>query len=408
MCAQHGAEVVERLSGRLPVHRGALDEPGRLTCVAEHHPRLGGLVRGADVDPGSGRPLAVPDRLHGIALGERCPTLRQSGSGAERWTREAPGDLAESVGRCRAVPTSAAATAISTCAPSSGASRSAPYGGRSFDGTSNGLSIASAISAAAPATSPCASRSSASPGCGIHELAWAARKASSAPVRSPLRSRMLPSSVSGHPNSLRIHGRSSSQASSASSSARVARAGQPVHLRSVHPTTATEPAECGVVAPVLHRLGPLPRPLVHGQTLHSADQFAVGHPRGHVVDPAGHQRQRDVVEDLETLGGSAFEDEEPGRRHPPDQDGRFDAVAPAEFDRRPSVQARGSPCPRTTTARRCAPSRPPRGPVSHPCRPRVARRGGATHGSAPSIRCRSSGTLRPSRRLVRPAPPRRR
>ena len=92
---------------------------------------------------------------------------------------------------------------------------------------------------------------------------------------------------------------------------------------------------------MLHRLGPLPRPLVHGQALHGTDQFAVGHARGHVVNGTGHQGQRDVVEDLQALVGLAFEDEEPGGGDPPDQDGRFDAVASSELDRRVGIQPGG-------------------------------------------------------------------
>ena len=118
-----------------------------------------------------------------------------------------------------AVVASLARSAISACAASSGANRRSANGGTSLDGVSIGCSIASAIIAAAESTSPCASRSRASPGCGDQACPCASTKASSAPARSPLRSRMLPSSTSGHPNSRRIHGRSSSHAPRASCSA---------------------------------------------------------------------------------------------------------------------------------------------------------------------------------------------
>ena len=68
-------------------------------------------------------------------------------------------------------------------------------------------------------TSPRARRTSARPGWGSHPTRCAARRASSAPSMSPLRSRIRPSSLSGHPISRRRYGLSSSQAASASRSA---------------------------------------------------------------------------------------------------------------------------------------------------------------------------------------------
>jgi hypothetical protein len=114
-----------------------------------------------------------------------------------------------------AVSASPHAAAISDCASNKGTRRRSPNGGRSFHGSSGGLRTASAIKVAAAARSPCSIRSSAIPGSGGQARRWACRNASSAPSRSPRRSRILPSSTSGQPNSRRIHGRSSSQAASA-------------------------------------------------------------------------------------------------------------------------------------------------------------------------------------------------
>ena len=75
------------------------------------------------------------------------------------------------------------------------------------------------MAAAAAAASPCARRTSARPGWGSQPTRCAARRASSAPSMSPLRSRIRPSSLSGHPISRRRYGLSSSQATSASRSA---------------------------------------------------------------------------------------------------------------------------------------------------------------------------------------------
>jgi hypothetical protein len=97
--------------------------------------------------------------------------------------------------------------------------RRARAGGSSFDGTREGRSSASRMEAAAAAASPCARRTSARPGWGSHPTRCAARSASSAPSMSLLRSRIRPSSLSGHPISRRRCGLSSSQAISASRSA---------------------------------------------------------------------------------------------------------------------------------------------------------------------------------------------
>lgn len=114
---------------------------------------------------------------------------------------------------------SPAAISISTCASSSGARRRSVFGGISFEGTCKGLSSASFAEAAAVATSPWARRTSARLGWGSHAARCASSRACSAPSMSPLRSRIRPSSVSGHPISRRRYGRSSSHATSSSSSA---------------------------------------------------------------------------------------------------------------------------------------------------------------------------------------------
>ena len=120
----------------------------------------------------------------------------------------------------RAAAVSPDAEAISAWAASNGARRRSPKGGHSFHGRSSGLVSASSIIVDAPTTSPCANRNRAKPGWADQARACAEIKADSAPARSPFRRRILPSSTNGHPNSRRIHGRSSSHASNASSSAR--------------------------------------------------------------------------------------------------------------------------------------------------------------------------------------------
>ena len=65
-------------------------------------------------------------------------------------------------------PMSPTAISISTCAASSGARCRAVFGGRSFEGTREGRSIASRMDAAAVAASPWARRTRARPGWGSH------------------------------------------------------------------------------------------------------------------------------------------------------------------------------------------------------------------------------------------------
>ena len=153
-----------------------------------------------------------------------------------------------------------AATSISTCASRRGARRSSVFGGTSFEGTFPGRSRASRMDAAASATSPWARCTRASPGCGSHPASCAATNAASAPWTSPLRRRMRPSSVSGHPSSRRKYGRSSSQASERFLLRFDPRPSQPEDLGAVNPAASVDAPHGLSLPPALHRFRPLARP----------------------------------------------------------------------------------------------------------------------------------------------------
>jgi hypothetical protein len=112
----------------------------------------------------------------------------------------------------------------------------------------------------------------------------------------------------------------------------VAGSGEPKHLRTVNPAPSAEPPERSPFSPVLHRLGPFSCPLVEREPLHSADDFAIDHPRCHGIDVARCQCERDVVEHLDAFVDVSIEDPESGHGRPPHQHGGLHAESLAEVD----------------------------------------------------------------------------
>ena len=107
----------------------------------------------------------------------------------------------------------------------------------------------------------------------------------------------------------------------------------PEHLGPMDAAPTVDPADRRSVAPALHDLGPLAGPVGQHEPLGRADELAVHHPGGQRIGTARHEKRRDLVELVESLGHAALEDGHPCGCHPTDHHGRRHIETLAELDR---------------------------------------------------------------------------
>ena len=154
-------------------------------------------------------------------------------------------------------------------------------------------------------------------------------------------SRILPSSLSGHPSSRRKYGRSSSQAISAWLCASWQDPRESQYLGAMYPAASVETADGVRLAPPLHRLGPLLGHVVLSEALQGTHEFAVDDARRERIELPGHSRDPGLVEQRQALPDVPIQDEQPGFGHPSNGTRRGSHVVPTSIARRAHCLAPG-------------------------------------------------------------------